>query len=137
MAFITLIFHAAKMHIFRQIGTPMVEMMARIKPLAENRLKSFQKQGLSAQGEPIICKKLLFLHRCGTEQPARFQADIHFAVRICHGRVFLTGTTGGGCRQWNDDGREATMLDSVYFCKRKKQSSNCNHSDFLHHIGKR
>jgi hypothetical protein len=96
-----------------------------------------EKQGLSAQGEPIICKKLLFLHRCGTEQPARFQADIHFAVRICRGRVFLTETTGGGCRQWNDDGREATMLDSVYFCKRKKQSSNCNHSDFLHHIGKR
>jgi hypothetical protein len=21
---------------------------------------------------------------------------------------------GGGCRQWNDDGREATMLDSVW-----------------------
>ena len=51
-----------------------------------------------------ICEKLLFLHRYGIEQSARFQADIHFAVRICHGRVFLTGTTGGGCRQWNDDG---------------------------------
>ena len=51
-----------------------------------------------------ICKKLLLLHRYGIEQSARFQADIHFAVRICHGRVFLTGTTGGGCRQWNDDG---------------------------------
>ena len=63
-----------------------------------------EKQGLSAQGEPIICKKSLFLHRCGTKQPARFQADIHFAVRICHGRVFLTETMGGGCRQWNDDG---------------------------------
>lgn len=54
------------------------------------------------------------MHRYGTEQPARFQADIHFAVRICHGRVFLTGTTGGGCRQWNDDGREATMPDYVW-----------------------
>ena len=63
-----------------------------------------EKQGLSAQCEPIICKKLLFLHRYGIEQSARFQADIHFAVRICHGRVFLTGTLGGSCRQWNDDG---------------------------------
>ena len=73
-----------------------------------------EKQGLSAQGEPIIFKKLLFLHRCGTKQPARFQADIHFAVRICHGRVFLTETMGGGCRQWNDDGRKATMPDYVW-----------------------
>jgi len=46
MAFITLIFHAAKMHIFRQIGTPMVEMLARIKTLAENRLKSLRKTGI-------------------------------------------------------------------------------------------
>ena len=72
------------------------------------------KQGLSVRVELIICKKLLFLHRCGTKQPARFQADIRFAVRICHGRVFLTGTTGGGCRQWNDDGRKATMPDYVW-----------------------
>jgi hypothetical protein len=39
-----------------------------------------KKYRLSARDEPIICKKLLFLHRYGIEQPARFQADIHFAV---------------------------------------------------------
>ena len=30
------------------------------------------------------------MRRRGIGQPARYQADIHFAVRICHGRVFLT-----------------------------------------------
>ena len=75
--------------------------------------KRCKKQGLSAQVEPIICEKLVSLHRYGIEQPARYQADIHFAVRICHGRVFLTGTMGGSCRQWNDDGRKATMPDYV------------------------
>ena len=59
-------------------------------------------------------RKTVFSHRYGIEQSARFQVDIHFAVRICHGRVFLTGTTGGGCRQWNDDGRKATMPDYVW-----------------------
>jgi hypothetical protein len=33
MAFITLLFHTAKMHIYCQIGTPMVEMLARMKSL--------------------------------------------------------------------------------------------------------
>ena len=56
-----------------------------------------EKQGLSVRAGLIIHGKTLFSHRCGTKQSARFQADIHFAVRICHGRVFLTGTMGEGC----------------------------------------
>ena len=75
-------------------GSPRI---ARVKNSPRIGSNHGEKQGLSTYSEPIICKKLLFLHRYGIEQSARFQADIHFAVRICHGRVFLTGTTGGGC----------------------------------------
>jgi hypothetical protein len=46
--------------------------------------KHCKKQELSAQGEPIICKKLLFLHRCGIEQPARFQIHIKISLeKVC------------------------------------------------------